>query len=830
MEYILGGDLGKIISDDGAFPEVMTQAMARQLLSALGYLHANNITHRDFKPDNILINNLEPLDVKLTDFGLSKIVETEQTFLRTFCGTLLYCAPEVYTDYTEYDDNGVRNRGKRVRRVPGQRYSHAVDIWSLGGVLFFTLTGSPPYPVKSGISHSELLHKIMTTMLNISPLEKHQVSEQGIDFLHRLLQRRPENRATIAELESHAWLGGQGSVLESSQSYDVITDDEDLVIEPSQFGLVAHDVDRISDSEGDESEKENGPVARRPSPTRLFGEIGVSAVGSSAALPSEHLRNTAEEASTDEAEILGHCRGDEYDSENSATIRGRNAQAYLNNETSIYPVQSTDQLQSLVKDVASQSLGGRDYGAEIPGNSSDDPSQSMDPNSSKRKPLSHEISDEFDENTLPGNPTLKRLKSDEDEDLTEDVVRELELLARIPQVRRLGSGRQIDSPVNKIMFWEQDRATWHLQYPEMTQLQYDAFSQAARERSEELGPNKTPLWNLAMKYFPPSHGPPNRHGTAPPLGVPRLRWDDRKVADDTVDIPSTAAPAGAAHGPQPQLQDTQIVVPVQVDPASSRAIAVVESLPESCVQGISFPITDSLVSFGRGPDNTEIFKERLEPRVPKYAFKMMLWKEEGYDLSNKMRHPWQAAASADDQSYHFWISTKATLGIHINGYTLASIDAKHPSTPSHYWAKIHDGDSLVIWGGQESSSQTKLIFRCFWGGSSKPRAEHRQQLELASPALAHRLDAACQKTEKRVRDAAERRRRLEEAAAEHQERIRQVERERERSHAFEELRLEAVEYLAATQRTGSRRASPGYLCPMAQASRLQGNALAGRLS
>ncbi|KAM4055073.1 kinase [Hirsutella rhossiliensis] len=769
MEFVPGGDLGKLVSDDGAFPEDMAQTMARQLLSALGYLHANNITHRDVKPDNILINTLDPLDVKLTDFGLSKMVDTEQTFLRTFCGTLLYCAPEVYTEYAEYDDNGVRSR---------------VDIWSLGGVLFFTLTGSPPYPVKSGISHSELLHKIMTTMLNISPLERYQVAEQGIDFLHRLLQRRPENRATIPELESHAWLGGPGSVIEASQSYDVITDDEDVEIEPSQFHPAAYDDDRISDSEGDESEKENDFVTQRPPPPRLFGEVGVSAVGSSGALPADLLRIPAE-MSMGETEILDSHQNQEYDSEDSTTIGGKNGQAYVYNQTSIYPNQSTDQLQSLVEDVASQSLGGKESKTESPAISFNSLSQSsMDPNSSKRKPSSHEVSDEFDENTPPGKPTLKRLKSDGDDDVTEDVVREFKLLARIPQIKRLGSGRQIDGPVNKITFWEQDRTTWHLQYPEMTQLHL---------------------------------GPSNQNGATALPGAPGLRPGDRNAADDTLDIPSTAAP---------------IVVPVQVDPTSSRAIAVVESLPESCIQGISFPITDSLASFGRGPENTEVFKERLEPRVPKCAFKIMLWKE-GYDPSkdpSKMKHPWQTTSSADDETYHFWISTKATLGIRINGYTLASSDAKHPNAPSHYWTRINDGDSLMIWGGQDPTNQTKLIFRCFWGGSSKPRAEHRPQLELASPAIAQKLDAACHKTEKRMREAAERRRRLREAEAEHQARLRQVQRERERSYAFEKRRLEAVEYLAAGQRPGSRRASPGYLPPMAQASRLQGNVLAARLS
>ncbi|KAJ6446102.1 PH domain-containingprotein [Purpureocillium lavendulum] len=810
MEYIPGGDLGKIILDDGAFPEDMAQTMSKQLLSALGYLHTNNITHRDVKPDNILINTIEPLEVKLTDFGLSKVVDTEQTFLRTFCGTLLYCAPEVYTEYAEYDDNGVRNRGKKMRRVPGQRYNHAVDIWSLGGVLFYTMTGSPPYPVKSGISYSELLHKIMTTSLDIAPLQRYGVSGQGIDFLHRMLQRRPENRASIVELDNHVWLGGQGSTIEASQSYDEITDDEDVILQPSQFRPpIDYEDDRVSDSMDDEPEEE---IADRPAP-RLFGEVGVSAIGSSGVIPSDYLNLPAGDTSMGETEILDSNGDEAYDSGDSDTIKGRNRQAFNYNATSIYPNQSADQLQSLVENVASQSLGGKDSAVIDPLASSQYLSQSMDPNSSKRKPPSQETGDELDENTPRSKPTIKRFKSDgRVEDVTEDVLAEFRLLACVPQVKRLDSGRQVDKPVDKRIYWEQDRKTWHLHYPEMTQLQTDAFSQAALSRGEDFGPGKTPLWDIAMRYFPPGSHPGIQNGSTPPTFEPGARREDRKTVDDTMDIPSTAAPIDVEVEKQSQLPDTQIVVPVQSDFATNRAIAVMESDSESCVRGISFPITDSLVTFGRAKENIEVFQDTQEQRVPKHAFKVMLWKD-GYDPSKdpaKAKQPWQRETSPGDDAYEFWISTKATLGIRINGYNLASSDARNPAAPSQFWAKLHDGDTVMIWGGQDPRSQTKLVFRCFWGGSATPRPADRPGLELAGPPLAQRLDAACGRTEKRVRDAAEKKRKVGEAAAEQQERARNVGLERERSAIFERKRQEAVDYLAAAaqQQAGSRRGSP----------------------
>ena len=70
MEYVPLGDLGKLVLDNGSIREPHVKTMANQLIDALGYLHEKRITHRDVKPDNILIRSLNPLVVKLTDFGL----------------------------------------------------------------------------------------------------------------------------------------------------------------------------------------------------------------------------------------------------------------------------------------------------------------------------------------------------------------------------------------------------------------------------------------------------------------------------------------------------------------------------------------------------------------------------------------------------------------------------------------------------------------------------------------------------------------------------------------------------------------------------------------
>ncbi|ETS05731.1 Pkinase-domain-containing protein [Trichoderma reesei RUT C-30] len=855
MEYVPGGDLGKHIADDMPFSESDSREMAKQLLSALSYLHANNITHRDVKPDNILINSLQPLDVKLTDFGLSKMVDTEQTFLRTFCGTLLYCAPEVYTEYAEYDENGVRSRGKKARRVPGQRYNHAVDIWSLGGVLFYSMTGQPPYPVKSGISYSELLHKIMTTLLDIRPLERRAISDDGIDFICSMLQRKPENRGTIDELFRHSWLTPL-YIQASPQSFDVVSDDEGVMSDPPpEYREHEYEdpfeFDRVSDSNGEDEEEEEEarreeagqgrnkgkepedddtdndmPITTRleypieeamhigTQRPRLFGEIGASAVGNSGAVPEDHLNLPVTNGIDSDSGSGGGGGGAEgeldeaYDSGDSgATLVKRNDRRFLRHGTSmsIGRHQSADQLQSLVEEVASQKLNGNESPVKL-SDASNPTTPSMDFNTSKRKTSSSlEASDELDlESTPTGKPVIKRLKSESfSQDVSAQLLEEYRLLASMPPIKKSNSGRQIDQQVTKTLFWQQDRSTWHLNYPEMTQLQYDAFVQAARNRKEEFGPNNKPLWDLAMRYFPP---------TPPTTGSQISRTQDEDVL---MDIPSTGEHAAGYEDPDAGRLDTQRVVPVQTN-SGSRAIGMITSHEKSCIKKIEMHITDSLISFGRGVGNTVVFQPKTNTRVPKHAFKILLWKD-GYDPA-KDAHPWKDDLADAADSYFFWISTKATIGISVNGQRIASSNPAKASAPSINWAKIYNEDVLDLWHSEDGREQTKLVFQCFWGGSRRKREEDSQRrLEMASVAAAKVLDVACQRTERRIREAAalkqdeERGRdgadsrqaeklRIKRALeADDRERLQRIDIERNRSHVFEQSRLAAIQFLAARQ-------------------------------
>ena len=140
FEYVPGGSLERYLSATTSFHN---EKITIQLLSGLGYLHTQEtpITHRDIKPENVLVQAWSPesVHVKLADFGLSKQAER----LKTYCGTLLYAAPELYC---LQDD---------------PKYGPLVDIWSVAVLLVRLECGQlakyPDHYQTSGTAWAEAL-------------------------------------------------------------------------------------------------------------------------------------------------------------------------------------------------------------------------------------------------------------------------------------------------------------------------------------------------------------------------------------------------------------------------------------------------------------------------------------------------------------------------------------------------------------------------------------------------------------------------------------------------------------------------------------------------
>ena len=124
-EFLQGGELFFHLRKNSGYKEKAVRFYMCQILLALEYMHNNNYIYRDLKPENILID--KEGNIKLTDFGLSKIMPKEEKTTYTMCGTAEYLAPEI---------------------LFGKGYDKTCDWFSFGVVLFEMFCGYHPFKPK----------------------------------------------------------------------------------------------------------------------------------------------------------------------------------------------------------------------------------------------------------------------------------------------------------------------------------------------------------------------------------------------------------------------------------------------------------------------------------------------------------------------------------------------------------------------------------------------------------------------------------------------------------------------------------------------------------
>lgn len=190
MEFVSGGDLMDFVAAHGSVGEDAGREITRQVLEAVSYIHSRGISHRDLKPDNILIEQDDPVLVKITDFGLAK-VQGNGTLMKTFCGTLAYVAPEVI---------GGKNNGTQEEK---NEYSSLVDMWSMGCLVYVILTGHLPF---SGSTQEQLYKQISRGSYHEGPLKDFRISDEARSFIDSLLQVNPNSRSTAEKALQHPWI------------------------------------------------------------------------------------------------------------------------------------------------------------------------------------------------------------------------------------------------------------------------------------------------------------------------------------------------------------------------------------------------------------------------------------------------------------------------------------------------------------------------------------------------------------------------------------------------------------------------------------------------
>ncbi|EPX73313.1 CAMK/RAD53 protein kinase Mek1 [Schizosaccharomyces octosporus yFS286] len=182
-ELVTGGDLFSYLTKMGTVPEVTCLFIMYQLLQALGYLHSQNIAHRDLKLENILIvsSSDSVFRIILTDFGVARCMENGKR-MSTFVGTLEYTAPEV---------RDLKGRSRRYKEL-NMGYGKEVDIWSLGIIMYLLLSGnSPIFSMEGNIVFEDAIWRT--------------VSRQAKDLICSFLQKEPSERPTVEEALEHPW-------------------------------------------------------------------------------------------------------------------------------------------------------------------------------------------------------------------------------------------------------------------------------------------------------------------------------------------------------------------------------------------------------------------------------------------------------------------------------------------------------------------------------------------------------------------------------------------------------------------------------------------------
>ncbi|KAL1326032.1 mitogen-activated protein kinase kinase 2 isoform X1 [Arachis ipaensis] len=188
LEYMDGGSLEDFLSIVKTIPEPYLAAICKQVLKGLIYLHhEKHIIHRDLKPSNLLINHRG--EVKITDFGVSAIMDTTSGLANTFIGTYSYMSPE------------------RITGNPGG-YNYRSDIWSLGLILLKCATGKFPYTPPDKKEGWENIYQLIEIIVEKPPpsAPSDQFSLEFCSFISACLQKNPRDRKSAPDLVRHPFI------------------------------------------------------------------------------------------------------------------------------------------------------------------------------------------------------------------------------------------------------------------------------------------------------------------------------------------------------------------------------------------------------------------------------------------------------------------------------------------------------------------------------------------------------------------------------------------------------------------------------------------------
>ncbi|XP_035695449.1 serine/threonine-protein kinase SBK1-like [Branchiostoma floridae] len=191
QEYSAVGDLFEAIPPQEGLPEETAKLCVQQIGSALEFMHAKGLVHRDVKPENILLFDRDCRRVKLMDFGMTRKCGTH---VKKISGTIPYTPPEIC--------QAAHNDGFYVET--------SADVWAFGVLIFCMLTGNFPWENAEDRDcyFTEFVGWQKRTTSGM-PSQWKKFTPRLMKFFRKSLEIKPEKRCQIREVYKYVhydWL------------------------------------------------------------------------------------------------------------------------------------------------------------------------------------------------------------------------------------------------------------------------------------------------------------------------------------------------------------------------------------------------------------------------------------------------------------------------------------------------------------------------------------------------------------------------------------------------------------------------------------------------
>jgi serine/threonine protein kinase len=193
MEHMQGDTLANMLLEYPVLSEMYARPVLLHMLKGLAYIHGENIVHRDIRPENIFCSEKRfPMELAIGDFGIANVIpdyKVNNNVLTTMTiGDLSYIAPEM---------------------ASGQNYGPAIDMWSVGVVLYRILSGSMPFVGCAG----DIMRAVRRCELDTNSAFWATVSPEATSLLRQLLHIDPFKRITAQAAANHQWFEPQRSLV-----------------------------------------------------------------------------------------------------------------------------------------------------------------------------------------------------------------------------------------------------------------------------------------------------------------------------------------------------------------------------------------------------------------------------------------------------------------------------------------------------------------------------------------------------------------------------------------------------------------------------------------